>query len=44
MGDQIHKDFHSEPGCSGDLNSTNTVHLVNVGTLCSGQQDWTSCG
>jgi hypothetical protein len=32
MGDQIHKDSHPELGCSGDLNLTDTVHPVNVGT------------
>ena len=32
MISQIHKTFHPELGCSGDLNLTDTVHLVNVGT------------
>jgi hypothetical protein len=36
MKDRIHKDFHPELGCSGNLNLTRTVHSVNVGTsyLC----------
>ena len=36
MRDQIHKDSYPELGCSGDLNPTVTVHLVNVGTSCLG--------
>ena len=36
MGDQIHKDSYPELGCSGDLNLTDTVHSVNVGTSCFG--------
>ena len=36
MRDQIHKDSYPELGCSGDLNPTVTVHLVNVGTSCFG--------
>ena len=38
MKDQIHKDFHPELGCSGDLNLTGTVHSVNVGTSCLGRK------
>jgi len=36
MRDQIHKDSHPELGCSGNLNPTDTVHPVNVGTSCLG--------
>lgn len=36
MEGQINKTFHPELGCSGDLNPTVTVHLVNVGTPCIG--------
>jgi hypothetical protein len=36
MGVQTHKDSHPELGCSGDLNPTDTVHSVNVGTSCFG--------
>ena len=36
IGDQIHKDSYPEMGCSGDLNLTDTVHSVNVGTSCFG--------
>lgn len=32
MRDQTHKDSHPGLGCSGSLNPTVTVHLVNVGT------------
>ena len=32
---QIHKTYHPL-GCSGSLNPTVTVHLVNVGTSCFG--------
>lgn len=38
MRDQIHKDFHPELGCSGGLNLTDTVYLVNVGTSCLGRK------
>ncbi len=34
--DQIHKDSYPDLGCSGDLSSVVTVHLVNVGTSCFG--------
>ena len=36
MRDQTHKDSHPDMGCSGSLNPTGTVHLVNVGTSCLG--------
>lgn len=36
MKNQIHKDFHPDMGCSGSLNPTVTVNLVNVGTSCLG--------
>jgi len=35
MGNQ-NKTFYPDLGCSGNLSSTVTVHLVNVGTLCLG--------
>ena len=38
MKDQIHKDFHPELGCSGDLNLTVTVQPVNVGTTHLGRK------
>ncbi len=38
MRDQIHKDSHPELGCSGSLNPTVTVHLVNVGTPYFGRK------
>lgn len=38
MEGQINKTFHPELGCSGDLNPTVTVHLVNVGTSCIGRK------
>ena len=34
--DQTHKDSYPELGCSGDLNLTDTVQPVNVGTSCFG--------
>ena len=37
IGDQIHKDSYPELGRSGDLNLTDTVHPVNVGTSCFGR-------
>jgi hypothetical protein len=36
IGDQIYKDSYPELGCSGNLNLTDTVHSVNVGTSCFG--------
>ncbi len=30
------KTYHPDMGCSGSLNPTVTVHLVNVGTSCLG--------
>jgi len=36
MRDQTHKDSYPDMGCSGSLNPTGTVHLVNVGTSCFG--------
>jgi hypothetical protein len=33
----LNKTYHPELGCSGGLNLTVTVHLVNVGTLCLGR-------
>ncbi len=36
MTGQIHKTCHPELGCSGNLNSSGTVYLVNVGTSCIG--------
>ena len=36
MTGQIHKTCHPDMGCSGNLNSSGTVHLVNVGTSCLG--------
>ena len=36
MTGQIHKTCHPDMGCSGNLNSSGTVHLVNVGTSCIG--------
>ena len=38
MKDQIHKVSHPELGCSGNLNLTDTVHPVNVGTSCLGRK------
>lgn len=38
MRDQIHKNSHPELGCSGDLNPTVTVYLMNVGTSCLGRK------
>ena len=38
MMGQIHKTCHPELGCSGNLNPIETVHLVNVGTLCIGRR------
>jgi len=32
----LNKTYHPELGCSGNLNPTVTVHLVNLGTSCSG--------
>jgi hypothetical protein len=43
MKGQIHKTLHPELGCSGDLNLTDTVHSVNVGTSYLGRKDWVSC-
>ena len=37
MKGQIHKTFHPELACSGDLNLTVTVYLVNVGTSSIGR-------
>ena len=37
MGSQ-NKTFHPDMGCSGSLNPTVTVHLVNVGTSCIGRR------
>jgi hypothetical protein len=39
MNSQIHKTIHPELGCSGDLNLTDTVHPVNVGTSCFGCEE-----
>ena len=36
MTGQIHKTCYPELGCSGNLNSSGTVYLVNVGTSCLG--------
>ncbi len=36
MGNQ-NKTNHPDLGCSGSLNPTVTVHLVNVGTSCLGE-------
>ena len=36
MTGQIHKTCYPELGCSGNLNSSGTVYLVNVGTSCIG--------
>ena len=43
---QIHKACYPELECSGNLNPSGTVHLVNVGISCFGQIyfDWTGCG
>jgi hypothetical protein len=38
MARQIHKTCHPELGCSGNLNSSETVHLVNVGTSHFGRE------
>ena len=38
MKGQIHKTFHPDMGCSGSLNPTVTVHLVNVGTSSIGRK------
>jgi hypothetical protein len=38
MGGQIHKTSHPELGCSGDLNLTDTVRPVNVGTSHLGRK------
>lgn len=38
IGDQTNEDFYPELGCSGDLNPTDTVHSVNVGTSCFGRE------
>jgi hypothetical protein len=38
IGDQINKDSYPETGCSGDLNLTDTVHPVNVGTSYLGRK------
>ena len=38
MRDQIHKDSHPELGCSGSLNPTVTVYLVNVGISYFGRK------
>ena len=37
MAGQIHKTCHLELGCSGSLNPSVTVHLVNAGTSCFGR-------
>jgi hypothetical protein len=44
MISRIHETYHPGLGCSGSLNPTATVHLVNVGTSYFGYSDWASCG
>jgi len=34
---QTHKTYHPELGCSGNLNPSEIVHLVNAGTSCFGR-------
>ena len=38
MRSQINKDSHPELGCSGSLNPSETVYLMNVGTPCFGRK------